>query len=352
MSVYKRGKVYWFKFVWKGELIRESTKQGNAVVARQMEAARRTQLAKGEVGIHDQKAAPTLAEFAEQSFIPFVETKKKGKPRTVAFYKTRVSRLKTFPRLWNSRLDCIQPEDIRAYIESRQALGMETSTINRDLATLRRMFKLATEWKHVSTVLPKISLLPDENQRERVVLPDEEQVYLAAAPALLRDFAILEFDCGLRPEEGHRLQWVHIRNGNVEVHKGKTKHARRSIPASKRVLQMLARRRSETESEWVFPAPTKTGHINADSLKKQHATAIKKAGIEPFVPYSWRHTCLTRWAESGMDAFRLKRLAGHADISTTLRYIHMNDKGDREAMAKVWEAQGGHKIGHSHESAA
>jgi hypothetical protein len=51
--------VYWYKFMWQGKLIRESTKQGNDKVARQMEAAHRTSLAKGEVGIRDTKLAPT-----------------------------------------------------------------------------------------------------------------------------------------------------------------------------------------------------------------------------------------------------------------------------------------------------
>ena len=48
MSIYKRGEVYWYKFMWNGKLVRESTKQGNDKVARQMEAAHRTSLAKGE----------------------------------------------------------------------------------------------------------------------------------------------------------------------------------------------------------------------------------------------------------------------------------------------------------------
>jgi hypothetical protein len=55
MSSYKRGDVYWYKFMWKGELIRESTKQGNDKVARKMEAAHRTRLAEGMVGIREQK---------------------------------------------------------------------------------------------------------------------------------------------------------------------------------------------------------------------------------------------------------------------------------------------------------
>jgi integrase len=80
---------------------------------------------------------------------------------------------------------------------------METSTINRDLATLRRMFKLAMEWEHVSKLLAKVRLLPGENRRERVITPEEEVVYLGAAAPLLKDFAELAFDCGLRPEEAY-----------------------------------------------------------------------------------------------------------------------------------------------------
>src|SRR5690348_16389842 len=65
MAVYKqpKSKYWWFKFVWNGKAIRESTKQTNRRVAEQMEAARRTQLAKGEVGIRDLARIPTLAEF-------------------------------------------------------------------------------------------------------------------------------------------------------------------------------------------------------------------------------------------------------------------------------------------------
>ena len=59
MAVYKQkdSANWWFKFTWNGKLIRESTKQDNKRVAEQMEAARKTGLAKGEVGIRDQKPA-------------------------------------------------------------------------------------------------------------------------------------------------------------------------------------------------------------------------------------------------------------------------------------------------------
>jgi integrase len=85
--------------------------------------------------------------------------------------------------------------------------------------------------------------------------------------------------------------------------------------------------------------------------RMQHAAAIKAAEVDTFVIYALRHTCLTRWAElPEMDPFTLKKLAGHARIETTMRYIHMNDDRPRKALEKLWSAQGGHKTGHSDKS--
>lgn len=60
MSLFKRGSVWWYEFVFESKRYRESTKQGNKRVAEQIEAAKRTQLAKREVGIDERKPVPTL----------------------------------------------------------------------------------------------------------------------------------------------------------------------------------------------------------------------------------------------------------------------------------------------------
>jgi hypothetical protein len=60
MAIFKRGRTYWFHFWWDGEHVQRSTRQGNPRVARQMEAAHKTALAKGEVGLIERKPAPTL----------------------------------------------------------------------------------------------------------------------------------------------------------------------------------------------------------------------------------------------------------------------------------------------------
>ncbi len=358
---------WWYKFVWNAELIRESTKQTNKRVAEQMESAHRTRLAKGEVGIRDRKPVPTLADFADKDFLPFVETTSAGKPNTVRFYKNSVKNLKAVPALAGLRMDAITSESIAEYVAKRKAGDVEVSTVNRDLATLRRMFHLAQEWAKVEKMLPRVKLLAGENRRERVLTPEEEAAYLDAATGigneiqqdyqsamtgiravkrgqqprtpdayLLRDVATILADCGLRPEECFRLRWAeNIRDGAIEIHTGKGKGSRRRVPASPRVLAYLEMRKAIAQPDsWVFPAATKSGHIEASTLKKQHTRAVTMSEVAPFVLYTFRHTCITRWSKH-MDPFTLHVLAGHTDMNTTKRYVHPSDADVRAAMEKA-----------------
>ena len=68
MGIFKRGNVYWYHFVFDGEHIQKSTKQGNPRTARQIEAAFRTALAKGEVGITERKKAPASKLLCKHSW--------------------------------------------------------------------------------------------------------------------------------------------------------------------------------------------------------------------------------------------------------------------------------------------
>ncbi len=98
---------------------------------------------------------------------------------------------------------------------------------------------------------------------------------------------------------------------------------------------------------------TRSGHVEASSLRKQHSAAFvtvaKEAGkngkkaVRPFVLYSLRHTFLTRLGESGCDAWTLARIAGHSSIAISNRYVHPSEDAVFTAMTRL----GGHKIGHS-----
>ena len=106
MSIFKRGSVYWYHLLFNGEHVQHSTKQGNPRTARQIEAAHRTALAKGEVGIEERKAAPMFADVAKR-FIAHVEARYENKPQTVQFYAAKLSRLLEYPPIATARLDRI-----------------------------------------------------------------------------------------------------------------------------------------------------------------------------------------------------------------------------------------------------
>jgi len=88
----------------------------------------------------------------------------------------------------------------------------------------------------------------------------------------------------------------------------------------KALLEMRHEQQGKPVEGWVFPAQTKIGRL--DSLKSQHAKALKDSAVKPFVLYSLRHTMLTRLGEAGADAFAIQKIAGHSSIVVSQRYVH------------------------------
>jgi len=158
---------------------------------------------------------------------------------------------------------------------------------------------------------------------------------------------------GLRPEECFRLRWESLtwtngRNGTLLVTHGKTAAARRVLPMTPRVRNVLENRweRAGKPLEgWVWPAPTHSVHLEKKKIKKQHAKALQVSKVRSFVLYSLRHTFLTRLGESGCDAWTLARIAGHSSVAISTRYVHPSE----EAVLAAVERPAGHKIGHNEE---
>ena len=122
MGIYKRGEVYWYKFQWLGESIRESTRQGNDKIARQMEAAHRTSLAKGEVGIRDKTIVPTLAEFSEKRFAAWAQSATCEKT-WFDYYRPGLRVISKYKPFASLRLDEITSEWASDFAAWRQAQG-------------------------------------------------------------------------------------------------------------------------------------------------------------------------------------------------------------------------------------
>lgn len=339
MGIYKRGKVYWYKFMWQNKLVRESTKQGNNKVASNMESAHRTALAKGEVGIREKKPAPTLKEFLKGDFQKYVETKHAAKKLTLRYYRQGGDMLLK-SQLAGLRLD--EMSDKHAQDFARQHATLSASGINRGLRTLRRALNLAYQWGKTEKIV-KITLAAGEKQRDRVLTEKESDKYLKVCPQPWRDCATIILDEGFRPGEVFALQWPHVLIGQdgtglIQIVEGKSKAARRMLPMTPRVFALLQTRYAAagrpTEG-WIFPNTSKAGHINGDAVKEQHKKALDDSGVPDFVPYTLRHTALTRLGEAaGGNVFVLAKIAGHSSITVTQRYVHPQ----AEAISRVFAA--------------
>jgi len=351
VAIYKRGTIYWYKFTFNGVAIRESTRQTNQHTARQMESAHRTSLAKGEVGIREKKKAPTVSDFAEKQFLPWAESTFSAKRKTWLYYRNGVRRIKLYMPLASSALDDRRlGEQVSGYVAQRQTKGLAVSSINRELQVLRRVLHLAVEWGVIEQA-PKVKLLTGEKHREFVLSAAEEAKYLAAAREPLASVATVLADTGLRPEECYRLRWEFVtwlngRHGTLMVTHGKTAAARRVLPMTPRVRAILQSRWEDAGKQiegYVWPAPSKSGHMEPSSLKKQHARALRLSKVRPFVLYSLRHTFLTRLGASGCDVWTLARIAGHSSVAISARYVHPSEDSVFAALEKL----SGHNSGHS-----
>ncbi|MGA8221591.1 MAG: tyrosine-type recombinase/integrase [Candidatus Acidiferrales bacterium] len=349
----KRGAcgVYWYKFMWMGRLVRESTKQGNDKVARQMESAHRTSLAKGEVGIRERKPVPTLAAFLKDRVLPWAEASFAASlPKNAKWYKNECRAMTAYKPLANAMLDTITGELTSDFAAYRLHEGKQVATVNSSIRVLRRALNLAVEWGVIG-VAPKLKVLSGERRRERVVSLEEEAKYLAVASEPLASIAGVLADTGMRPEESFGMRWEYVtwlngRNGALLVTHGKTASARRALPMTPRVRAILETRwiaAGKPEEGWVWPARTRSGHVEPNSIYGQHLKALEASKVRPFVLYSLRHTFLTRLGESGCDSWTLARIAGHSSVVVSARYVHPSEDKVLEAISRL----GGHKSGHN-----
>jgi integrase len=234
-----------------------------------------------------------------------------------------------------------------------------TASVNRDLATLRRLLKLARQWKVIDSV-PVIRLLSGERGHERVITHAEEDAYLREAPLLLKQFATIMFDTGMRPEGVCRMRWedVHLepikgsRFGYVHNPFGKTKWAKRNLSLTARIQGLLNLKweaAGKPREGWIFPSTNRRGHVPYSTIDSQHDRTMQKLNapgpdggqsknrIARFRLYDLRHTFLTRLGEANTDAFTIQKIAGHASIVMWQRYVHPTPERIENAFSKLEE---------------
>jgi integrase/recombinase XerD len=238
------------------------------------------------------------------------------------------------------------PQDVRDYLAALDAAGMATSTAARQLSAIKQ-FHIFLQSEGLSQDNPTRII---HGPRQKQALPktlqssDTEKLLAAAAQNLNGKeasalFKALRLQClaellaatGLRVSELVGLKYAAVvADRDVLVITGKGGRER-MVPISARaqsVLQRyLAALKNETEGvpNWLFPSHGKGGALTRQHFALQLKDLARAAGLraEKISPHVLRHGFASNLLNHGADLRAVQQMLGHADISTTQIYTHI-----------------------------
>ena len=160
------------------------------------------------------------------------------------------------------------------------------------------------------------------------VFSQEEIRLILKTPRQLKHrvlFAVI-YDCGLRIQEAVNLKISDVDFNRHQVHIRQSKHKKdRYVPVSPLVLRGLnTYLETSNPKEWLFNGKLRGGQISKEGIRQAFRSAILKTGIQKKVCiHTLRHSYATHLLEMGLDIVSVKNQMGHAEIRTTMMYMHI-----------------------------
>jgi integrase len=277
------------------------------------------------------KEVPTAKAFWPR-FLEGHARANRQKPSGIAA-KEMIARVHLLPRLGDTSLDQISTEQVQRL---KSALAKRApKTVNNVLTVLNTMLKKAVEWGVIDRMPCTIRLLPvpppsapfhDFDEYERLVESAETRGSEAHLVVLLAG------DAGLRRGEIAALEWTDIDlkkrqlcvrrsvwKGHTEAPKGGRS---RFVPLTRRLAVALQQAR-HLQGPRVFP--DRDGQPVTEKDIGDHVDhAARRAKVAHRGIHTLRHTFCSHLAMRGAPARAIQELAGHADLKTTQRYMHLS----------------------------
>lgn len=333
--MYKRGKVWWINYTLPDGTHRyESSGTSNKQLAKKLQDMRRGAIAEGRLRL-PRSNPPFLEPYSDG----FLETIKD--PKTKARYLSSVRNLVSY--FGRIKLSQITSEGIEGFKQARLEQTVTPATINRDLAVLRRMLKLATLQRLISyNPMDEVEFLEERKQRRQpqILTFEEERRLLEVASPQIGLLVVLIVETGLRVgKEVFPLEWkdVDILSKVVTVRVSKTVAGRRSVPLSEYCKGEVIKWRELVGpdfSRYVFPN-LKNPSAHVKSVKKGWATTLKLAGIDFFPIYNLRATFASRLSAAGEADLFVAQMMGHSTPSILQTYAKVIDEYRRNAIHKL-----------------
>jgi integrase len=303
------------------------------------------------------KEVPTLRVFGPRFIEGYARANKQKASGVHA--KERILDNHLYPALGDRRLDAISDEDvqhIKAKLSHRSA-----KTINNVLLVLSRVLRIAVRWKVTDRMPCTIECLKTAKPTPAFYEFDHyERLTEAAAKVELRTLVVvlLGGDAGLRRGEMLGLRWsdVDFHRRQLVVAQGvwEGKDPKGLCPGRHRITDLPkgGRERVVPMTDALFDALRRFRHLRGDlvlyadsgrpatsyQLRIWLAQAQRRAGLRSTGGlHVLRHTFCSHLAMRGAPVKAIQELAGHSDLSTTLRYMHLSPAARQEAIALLNE---------------
>jgi integrase len=231
-----------------------------------------------------------------------------------------------------------QYERDRVVEKSKLGRLVTPSTINRELAILRHLLRLAEEWGYIAKV-PKIRLAREPEGRLRFLAEDEIARLLTACEAKtpksphLLPVVTIALHTGMRKGEILRLTWerVDFARGVLQLEHTKSGR-RREVPMNRAVDEALAELPGPKAEGFVF---RKRDGRAWGNIRTAFEDACREAKVENFRFHDLRHTCASWLVMKGRSLKEVQEILGHREFTMTLRYAHLSPDRLREAIASL-----------------
>ena len=276
-------------------------------------------------------------EQAAWEWLRYVELDRKRRPCTVRDYRNLLRR-DLLPEFGEERIGEIDDDRIERYRTRLVAEGrLADRTINKQLVVLHGIFKRAMKvHKLARNPAATVDRQPDRGSGDFSVLSAAEVEAVARAAPSVIDAAVFRTAAftGLRLGELLALRWqdvdfgrrlVRVRRSYVLGHYGAPKSGKvRSVPMIDQVLSALdrlsRRERFVAPGDLVFCGPLGQP-IDGSGLRRRFYGSLERAGLPRIRFHDLRHTFGTL-AVQVFPLSDVKAYMGHADISTTMIYVH------------------------------
>lgn len=311
--IFKRGSVYWIAYSYRNKEYRESSQAENEAQARKLLKRRIGEVASGQfLGPNEERV--TFEDMANA----LVTDYEINKLRSIRSLKLSVRHLQV--RFALERAIDITTEKIKKYIADRQHEDAANGSINRELAALKRMFKLAVESGRLRYA-PHIPLLEENNARQGFV---DHGVFLALRehlPAYLKDPITFLYLSGWRLGEMRALEWrdVDLAGKVVRLRPAISKNKDgRLLPLSGELLEIIERAQAVRRLDCanVF-------HLDGQPIgdfKRSWSSACKRAGVDKILVHDLRRTAVRNMVRAGIPDRIAMTLSGHKTRSVFDRY--------------------------------